>query len=230
MSRSLGTLVGPCQEFWGDMNISPEMFKNITNGKEYFRDLKRDNLFADNVGKMRTVAAWEFDTEILKKNLLKEGMNILKNTSTSGPLSDDPLVNPKKAMGILKAPMHNMSPLVMITLENVLAGGGYKYGYMNYRDSEVDAQTYIGAIKRHFAKWQDGVDFDDESFQHELAHVMACCAIMIDAHYTGKFIDNRSKTGLVEKALKKSGEDFKLFMKNHDEKMRLRELADGNKS
>lgn len=131
---------------------------------------------------------------------------------TFGPLSDDPDVNPKKAAGAVKAPMHNLSPIATIQVENVLAGGEYKYGFMNYRESRIDARTYIGAIKRHFNKWQDGVDFDKESGQHELAHVMACCAILIDAHFTGKFIDNRSKTGLVEGMLKTSEETFGAYI------------------
>lgn len=137
---------------------------------------------------------------------------------TFGPLSDDALVNPKKAAGALKAPMHNAPPLAIIQLENVLAGGAYKYGYMNYRKSRIDAQTYIGAIQRHFMKWIDGVDIDSESGQNELAHIMACCAILIDCTATGNLIDNRNKSGLVEQALKDSASTFSTFRGEHDAK------------
>ncbi len=130
----------------------------------------------------------------------------------AGPLSNDPLVNPKKAAGAVKAPMHTLPTLAMIQMANVMAGGAFKYGFHNFRESKIDAQTYIGAINRHFLKWQDGVDFDEESGQHELAHVMACCAILIDAHFTDGLIDNRSKTGLVEDLLKKSEQSFEDFV------------------
>ena len=139
----------------------------------------------------------------------------LADKPATGPLSNDPLVNPKKAAGAVKAPMHTLPTLAMIQMANVMAGGAFKYGFHNFRESKIDAQTYIGAINRHFLKWQDGVDFDEESRQHELAHVMSCCAILIDAHYTNSMIDNRSKTGLVEEMLKGSEEAFKDFIANN---------------
>lgn len=120
--------------------------------------------------------------------------------------------NPKKARGDVKAPMHACPTLPIIQLNNVMAGGAHKYGYMNFRESKVDAQTYIGAIQRHLVIWQDGVDNDKESKQNHLAHIMACCAILIDCQETGNFIDNRSKTGLMEKALKKSEKTFSKYV------------------
>ena len=131
---------------------------------------------------------------------------------TFGPMSADPLVNPKKARGDVKAPMFACPTLPLIQLNNVMAGGAHKYGYMNFRESKVDAQTYIGAIQRHLMIWQDGVDNDKESKQNHLAHIMACCAILIDCQETGNFVDNRSKTGLMEKALKKSEKTFSKYV------------------
>ncbi len=163
-------------------------------------DLSRNPEFMSSKCGHISFISWEF--------LLEES----KLGPATGPLSDDPLVNPKKAAGAIKAPMHTLPTLPMIQMANVMAGGAYKYGFHNFRESGVDAQTHIGAINRHFLKWQDGVDFDEESGQHELAHVMACCAILVDAHYTDSFIDNRSKTGLVEQALKVSEESFKDFI------------------
>ncbi len=141
---------------------------------------------------------------------------VIEETDEVGPLSDDPLVNPKKAAGDVKAPMHTLPTLAMIQMANVMAGGAYKYGFHNFRESKIDAQTYIGAINRHFLKWQDGVDFDKESGQHELAHVMACCAILVDAHFTDSMIDNRSKTGFVEGLLKTSQDTFDKFIKEQE--------------
>ena len=123
--------------------------------------------------------------------------------------------NPKKAMGQAKAPLHAYPMLSVVQMANVMAGGAHKYGIFNYRESKVDALTYIGAIQRHFMKWCDGVDIDSESGQSELAHIMACCSILIDAMSTGSFIDNRSKTGLMEEALKQSEKTFAEFVKNN---------------
>ncbi len=133
---------------------------------------------------------------------------------TFGPLTDDPKINPKKACGAVKAPLHAYPMLPVIQMGNVMAGGAHKYGIYNYRESKVDALTYIGAIQRHLMKWQDGVDVDEESQQSELAHIMACCAILLDCQITGNLIDNRNKTGKVESELKRSEETFKVYVEN----------------
>jgi len=126
--------------------------------------------------------------------------------------SDDPLVNPKKAYGAVKAPMHTLPPLPMVQVSNVMAGGNHKYGLYNYRDSNIDAMTYIGAIKRHFSLWEDGEDLDSDSQQSHLAHIIADCAIVLDCMIRDKLIDNRSKTGLMQQELTKSQNSFKKFM------------------
>ena len=185
--RSLGVLKG-------DIINRGGRALDLTLGREYFTDNKE--YFHDDEGAPRKICAYTWEKE-------------------TGPLSDDPLVNPKKAAGQVKAPMHTLPTIAMIQMANVMAGGAHKYGYHNFRESQVDAQTYIGAMNRHFLKWQDGVDFDEESGMHELAHLMACCAIMIDAHFTGKLIDNRSKTGLIKGLLEDSEEEFGKFIKEN---------------
>ena len=142
------------------------------------------------------------------------GLHETSITETFGPLSDDPLENPKKAKGAVKAPFHATPELANIQMSNVMAGGGWKYGDYNYHESKVDAMTYLSAIERHKMLYKDGVDLDDESLQSHLAHIMACCAILIEAQATGMFIDNRPKTGLVAEALKTSSETFKTYRDN----------------
>jgi len=127
---------------------------------------------------------------------------------TFGPLSNNPLINPKKAKGAIKAPFHATPELGNIQMSNVMAGGGWKYGDFNYHESDVDAQTYLSAMRRHYLLWKDGADSDKESQQSHLAHIMACCAILIETQAMGKMIDNRSKTGLVEAALEASSKTF----------------------
>lgn len=120
-------------------------------------------------------------------------------------------LNPKAAYGSAKAPMDSASNLAIISMQNVMEGGCHKYGYMNYRESKINARTYINALKRHLMIYEDGVDVDGESNQLHMGHVMACAAILIDAGATGQLVDDRSKTGLVEAALLKSATDAQTF-------------------
>jgi len=133
-------------------------------------------------------------------------------------LAEDGTANPKKAFGALKAPFGTTPVTALIELENVMGGGAYKYGEYNFRESRIDAMTYIGAIKRHFALWEDGQDCDKESGNDHLAHIMACCALLIDSKYTGQLIDNRSKTGLVPGLLKASADRYNKFVDEFEAK------------
>lgn len=128
---------------------------------------------------------------------------------------EDEGTNPKAAMGALKAPMGYCPPTAIIEMEAVMAGGGWKYGPYNFRDTKIDAMTYIGAIDRHFKLWQDGVDSDKESGRSHLAHIMACCALALDAQHTGSFTDNRHKSGLVQGILDSCAESHNKFMKEN---------------
>lgn len=128
--------------------------------------------------------------------------------------------NPKKAWGALKAPMNATPNTALIELNAVMGGGAHKYGLFNFRDSDIDAMTYIGAIRRHFMLWEDGQDTDEESGRSHLAHIMACCALALDAQHTGKLVDNRSKTGLVPELLKDCARTHNDFMEAHDAKQK----------
>lgn len=123
--------------------------------------------------------------------------------------------NPKEAQGALKAPMNACPNTALIELYAVMAGGAHKYGLYNFRDTEISAQTYIGAIRRHMYLWEDGVDDDEESGRSHLAHIMACCALALDATHTGKLVDDRSKTGLVEGILKDCAETHNIYTKEN---------------
>jgi len=162
--------------------------------------------FRDDDGciRWRTHGKWTDPVECRNETLFNEVVDPTQ--------SDDPLVNPKKAYGAVKAPMHTLPPLPMVQVSNVMAGGNHKYGLYNYRDSNIDAMTYIGAIKRHFSLWEDGEDLDSDSQQSHLAHIIADCAIVLDCMIRDKLIDNRSKTGLMQQELTKSQNSFKKFM------------------
>lgn len=111
------------------------------------------------------------------------------------------LANPKEACGAVKAPYEFSPEAPIAMMHGVMAGGAFKYGPYNWRDSSVSATTYIGGIKRHLALWADGQDIDSESGIDHLAHIMAGCSILIDAKLQGTLIDNRNKSGTMEKVL-----------------------------
>ena len=183
--KSLGRIVGH--------NYSDSPMLDLTVGKEYFGhgecdEGERHRVFLDDVGNIRAAHYFVFDTGV-----------------------EVEVPNPKAAYGKVKAPMNTIPPTALIQMANVMAGGAHKYGLFNFRESKVDVQTYIGAINRHFMLWQDGVDNDNESGMSHLAHTMACCAILIDAQYTGQLVDNRAKTGLVEGMLEDSSKEFSRF-------------------
>jgi hypothetical protein len=79
--------------------------------------------------------------------------------------------------------------------------GARKYGKFNYRETPIAASTYEDAIERHLQLWFDGEDTDYESDASHLAHVIACCALLMDAQATGKLHDDRQKTGIVRDQL-----------------------------
>ena len=135
------------------------------------------------------------------------------NTTTFGPLET---TNPKAAFGAAKAPFFGIPSSALIWLGNVMGGGGYKYGLFNYRKTRIAVSTYNDAITRHLYLYMDGEDTDPESGAPHLAHVMACCALLMDAQMSGKCDDDRSKTGLVRPMLELSAERFKEFKENHD--------------
>jgi hypothetical protein len=112
------------------------------------------------------------------------------------------IVNPKELAGALKAPIWQVLPRwVILLVGRVMQVGAAKYGAFNYRDSNVWAMTYVDAIERHMQLWQDGEDDDPETGVSHLAHVMAGCAILLDAQANTRLGDDRPTTGQVRKAL-----------------------------
>ena len=88
-------------------------------------------------------------------------------------------------------------------LAKAMANGADKYGLYNWRETGVDMATYYDAIQRHMQAWfHKGQEGDTDSGLHPLAHVMACCALVLDALNEGKLHDNRpvSKGAVYTKA------------------------------
>lgn len=122
-----------------------------------------------------------FDTSLASKDMWPTG---LEHTTTE---------NPKESAGRKKCPMHLLSPSAMRETANALGSGAAKYGPRNYRETGVNATTYVGAILRHVTAWNDGEDLDPESGFSHIAHVSACCDILMDTLACGMMNDDRSK-------------------------------------
>ncbi len=103
--------------------------------------------------------------------------------------------NPKTAMGALKVPLHNVPPSAMHYLALAFKDGAAKYGPLNWRDQKVSATVYYGAALRHLFAWFDGADLSQDAMVEHLAHVMACCAILLDAKSVDMLNDDRPTVG-----------------------------------
>jgi hypothetical protein len=103
--------------------------------------------------------------------------------------------NPKTAFGEAKPKMSDTPTIGVQEMGRVFTGGAAKYGRFNWRDHAVSATVYYDAAQRHLMAWFRGEDLDPESGVSHLAHVMACCNILLDAEKHGKLNDNRLTTG-----------------------------------
>jgi hypothetical protein len=74
----------------------------------------------------------------------------------------------------------------------VLQTGAVKYGRRNWLVDKIKASTYVGAIFRHaMLEWSTGTNEVEDTGEHPLAHVIACCLVVMDAEKYGTLIDDR---------------------------------------
>lgn len=99
--------------------------------------------------------------------------------------------DPKGQAGAAKNPLHLIPTAALIAEAAALRCGAEKYGLNNWRDSGVNAMTYVGAILRHLTSWRDGEDLDPDSGVSHLGMIRANCAILLDATHVGKLVDDR---------------------------------------
>ena len=104
--------------------------------------------------------------------------------------------NPKTVYGTAKPSVSAIPPSAIIHLGQAMAEGERKYGLFNYREKRVTASVYYNAAVRHLLEYWDGENVD-ASGCHPLAHVMACCAIILDAELNKSLNDDRGPKGAV---------------------------------
>lgn len=107
-------------------------------------------------------------------------------------LPDD---NPKTTIGVTKPSTDGIPPVAILHLGQAMADGVRKYGKFNWREKRVSVSVYTNAIDRHLLAYRDGEDVARDSGHHHLAHVMSCCAILLDAEACGQLNDDRGSPG-----------------------------------
>jgi hypothetical protein len=118
------------------------------------------------------------------------------------PLEDEvdetayPDDNPKTAVGLTKPGFSAIPPVALIHLGRAMADGRKKYGLMNWREKTVTTSVYYDAALRHLMSFWDGEDLASDSLVEHLGHVMACCAIILDAASNGQLNDDRPIPGM----------------------------------
>lgn len=99
--------------------------------------------------------------------------------------------NPKDTLGSLRAPFFALPLPAVIQWTLAHVEGGSKYGFWNWCHAGVRASIYVAAMIRHVLKWFFGQECDPKTKVHHLGYVMACAAILIDAQWRGKLVDDR---------------------------------------
>ncbi|MAY64018.1 MAG: hypothetical protein CML29_17585 [Rhizobiales bacterium] len=116
-------------------------------------------------------------------------------TETFGPMEGYPDDNPKTVHGLTKPSTFAIPPIAILHLGQAMDNGRQKYGLMNWRERQVSTSVYVDAMERHLLAYRDGEEVAADSGCHHLSHVMACCAILLDAAACGQLNDDRPKPG-----------------------------------
>jgi hypothetical protein len=101
--------------------------------------------------------------------------------------------NLKTAAAVGKPTLSDVPPVGFFALGSAMADGASKYGRYNWRDTAVTPSVFYDAIGRHLTAWYCGENHAIDSKVHHLGHIMACCAILLDAELYGVLKDDRPK-------------------------------------
>lgn len=126
--------------------------------------------------------------------------------------------NPKDSIGSSKIPLHLWPETASIMGSLGLLDGAGKYGRGNYRASPVRASIYYDAAKRHLNGWFSGRPCDPDSGLPDLAHALACIAIIVDAQAAGTIVDDRDYNSGYAKFIDEMTPFVKLLQEKHADK------------
>lgn len=103
--------------------------------------------------------------------------------------------NPKTAVGVAKPAVFDVPPIALLQIGAAMVDGAAKYGHFNWREHTVSVSVYANAIYRHLLAYLDGENNARDSGLSHLAHIAACCAILMDADDRNKLKDDRGLPG-----------------------------------
>lgn len=104
--------------------------------------------------------------------------------------------NLKTAAALVKPRMSNIPTFTLFAMGAAMSDGAKKYGRYNWRETGSTVSVFYDAMNRHLQDWYTGEDFANDSGIHHLAHLMADCAIMLDARNHPNMVDDRQKVRL----------------------------------
>lgn len=109
------------------------------------------------------------------------------------PSNDDlPDRNLKTIAAIGKPDIMAVPAVAFFALGAAMADGMKKYGLFNWRKTGATVSVFEGAIFRHFTEYfRNRQNYARDSRIHHLAHMMASCAILLDAELQGCLNDDR---------------------------------------
>lgn len=146
-----------------------------------------------------------------------QGATITGINTDPVPTPGYPDGNPKTAAGMKKPDLSVVPPVALLHLATAMMSGAEKYGPFNWRDQPISYRPYLAAAMRHLLSCLDGEDFSADTVEaglpvHHLAHVMACCAIALDAIHLDKINDNRpTVAGPTGEAIERYNTDKRLL-------------------
>lgn len=89
-----------------------------------------------------------------------------------------------------KRQLQLLPPDALFAIAGAMEEGARKYGAASWRQTGISASDYAGSMMRHLLAWQDGQSCDKESGLLHLAHLAACCMVVLDAMSVGMLKDD----------------------------------------
>ena len=127
--------------------------------------------------------------------------------------------NPKDLAAVTRVPMHLWPMTATVYGCAAIYEGMRKYGYYNWRHDKVSIMTYVAALQRHLFRYVGGQWADKNSGATHLGHILACLAILVDAHESGQIIDDRPIAGPdVERLMKETEKVIEGMAERHKDK------------
>ena len=137
--------------------------------------------------------------------------------------------NPKDIIGSNKVPLGLVPGTTMAYLAIGHLEGDLKYGRVNWREAGIRTMIYIDAALRHIEKFKEGEWADPETHVPHLANALACMSIIIDAHHSGKLIDDRPKSAPAAEAMEEMSKVLTHLKTLHGDKKPVDYFIDGPK-